>query len=95
MKTHICKKCGGIAGWDPYFQSWICTRCGNNEPKPITNYDRIISKTPEKLAMFLSDVVDCGVCEEMHGFRMCDAAQDKACEDCWAGWLRQEAEEGK
>ena len=34
---HICKKCGGIAGWDPYFQSWICTRCGNQEPKPINN----------------------------------------------------------
>lgn len=63
--------------------------------KPITNYDRIISKTPEELALFLSDVVDCGVCAEMHGFRMCDAAPGKTCEDCWAGWLRQEVHGGE
>lgn len=41
-KNHICKKCGGIAGWDSYFQSWICTRCGNEEPKPSTNADRVM-----------------------------------------------------
>lgn len=49
-RNHICKKCGGIAGWDSYFQSWICTRCGNNEPKPTTNADRIRSMTDEELA---------------------------------------------
>ena len=49
-KNHICKKCGGIAGWDSYFQSWICTRCGNEEPKPITNADRIRAMTDEELA---------------------------------------------
>ena len=50
--SHICKKCGGIAGWDSYFQSWVCTRCGNQEPKPKTNADRIRSMTDEELATF-------------------------------------------
>ena len=62
-------------------------------PKPITNYDRIISKTPEELAKWIVEIADCDECEEMHGFRMCDAAPDKACEDCWAGWLKQEVKE--
>ena len=57
----------------------------------MTNYDRLVGKTPEELAVLISESIDCGVCEEMHGFRMCDAAPDKACEDCWCGWLRQEA----
>lgn len=64
-----------------------------DDPKPKTNYDRIISKTPEELAEWIVEIADCDECEEMHGFRMCDAAPDKACEDCWAGWLRQEATE--
>jgi hypothetical protein len=53
-KNHICKKCGGIAGWDSYYQSWICTRCGDVERKPITNGDRIRSMTDEELAEFIS-----------------------------------------
>lgn len=57
----------------------------------MTNYDCIISKTPEELAMWIAEIAECHECEEMHGFRMCDAAPDKTCEDCWAGWLRHEA----
>lgn len=53
MENHICKKCGGIAGWDSYYQSWICTRCGNEELKPITNADRIRAMTNEELAKVL------------------------------------------
>ena len=64
------------------------------EPKPITNYDRIISKTPEELAVLISESIDCGVCKEMHGFRMCDVAQYKSCEDCWLDWLKKEADDG-
>ena len=60
--------------------------------KPQTNYDRITSSV-EALAKFIVEIVDCHECEEIHGFRMCDAAPEKACEDCWAGWLRQEEAE--
>lgn len=75
-RNHICKKCGGIAGWDSYFQSWICTRCGNEERKPITNADRIRSMSDEELAEFLSVQM---VAEVVHGWKS------------WLDWLKQEA----
>ena len=68
--------------------------CVGDEPcegRRQTNYDSIISKTPEELATLISESIDCGVCEEMHGFRMCDAVPYKSCEDCWLDWLKQEA----
>lgn len=77
-RNHICKKCGGIAGWDSYYQSWICTRCGDFERKPVTNYDRIISKTPEELAEWLS----CNCTGDGYG----NSAED------WLDWLRRETE---
>lgn len=87
-KNHICKKCGGIAGWDSYFQSWICTRCGNEERKPITNYDQVISKTPEELAELFANN-DCGYCR-IHDFCFAKGSAMN-CEDVWLDWLRQEA----
>ena len=81
-KNHICKKCGGIAGWDSYFQSWICTRCGNNEPKFITNYDRLISKSPEELAEWIVEV-------ECEAYRL-DGTYGS---NYWIKWLKQEAKE--
>lgn len=60
--------------------------------KPIvTNYDRIISKTPEELAKWLWFKV--GKCPPFH---VCPS-QSIPCEakDCWLDWLRQEAEEGE
>ena len=56
----------------------------------MTNFDRITSSV-EALAKFIVEIADCHECEEMHGFRMCDAAPEKTCDDCWAGWLRKEA----
>ena len=56
----------------------------------MNNFDRI-TNSDVALAKFIADVADCHECEEMHGFRMCDAAPEKACEDCWLGWLRKEA----
>lgn len=85
-KNHICKKCGGIAGWDSYFQSWICTRCGNEEPKPITHYDLLIRKTPEEMAKFLTEY------RCVHKAPHCKEAN---CEQCWLNWLKQEAEKGE
>lgn len=54
-----------------------------------TNYDRIISKTPEELAKFISENVEC--------FATCPARRDRCgysdnCRKAWLDWLRQEAE---
>lgn len=78
-KNHICRKCGGIAGWDSYFQSWICTRCGNEEPKPITNADRIRSMSDEELAHFM----------EMEAGRFVSFYPTPA--KTWLDWLKMEA----
>lgn len=48
----------------------------------VTNYDRLISKTPEQMAEFLT-LIMCG--EEPHVPFLC-ATVDK-----WLNWLRQEA----
>lgn len=88
-RNHICEKCGGIAGWDPYFQSWICTRCGNMEPKPITNYDRIISATPEKLAKALAELS-----ERCPDGVDCDSLPPGSkCYECWLHWLEEKVSE--
>lgn len=92
-----CYRNGGCGPYEMY----SCSECPasksdylqhNLKPKSITNYDRITSKPPEELAKWISETIDCGVCEVMHGFRMCDAAPCETCEDCWAGWLKQEAQ---
>lgn len=87
-RNHICKKCGGIAGWDPYFQSWICTRCGNMEPKPITNADRIRAMTDEELAMWINDVTT-------NALSVLYLGSDKQTKNIfyWLDWLRQETVE--
>lgn len=54
-----------------------------------TNYDRIISKTPEELAVLISENIDCGVCENVFGLQPCG---EKCCPDFWLYWLQQDAE---
>lgn len=68
-----CASCGGSSCW---------------EPEVKTNYDRIVSKTPEELAkelVVLSDRCPDGVdCESVpHG---------RKCFECWLDWLKQEAQ---
>lgn len=65
--------------------AWNCKK----RRKPITNYDRIVSKSPEELAkelVVLSDRCPDGVdCEIVpHG---------RECYECWLDWLKQEATE--
>ena len=88
MKNHICKKCGGIAGWDSYFQSWICTRCGNQEPKSITNADRIRTMTDEELAKHYTKFVGCPI--SVIDYRGCDASSECKASACWLNWLKEE-----
>ena len=49
------------------------------KPKPITNYDRVIRKTPDELAEWLS----CNCTGDGYG----NSAED------WLDWLRQEVQE--
>lgn len=57
----------------------------------MTNYDRIISKTPEELAEFLFQDGDCPP-ERMYpdSCPNCDRITLKVCYDCWIDWLKQE-----
>lgn len=91
-RNHICKKCGGIAGWDSYFQSWICTRCGNEEPKPVTNADRIRAMNDEKLAELMEDKGDCPPIECPHDGEGAKVTR-LDCMACWLDWLKQEADD--
>lgn len=56
--------------------------------KPKTNYDRIISKTPEELARYMTEV-------QMYAGCPNDGAMDcrDNCALCWLDWLKQEVTE--
>ena len=64
---------------------------GFSLPDRVTNYDRIISKSPEELATLISENIDCGVCENVFGLRPCS---ERCCPDFWLDWLKQEATDG-
>lgn len=64
----------------------FCCNMNSCEWRKMSNYDRIISKTPEELAEFLMRT---GAC--FHDD--CDYCNGKDCDECWLGWLRQEAAE--
>lgn len=61
---------------------------------PLTNYDRIISKTPEQLAEFLIQDGDCPP-ERMYpdSCPMVERITPAVCCDCWLGWLKKEAKD--
>ena len=60
--------------------------------KPIvTNYNRIISKTPEKLAEFMAANTDCYYCIAKDDAK-CASLATTPCGDIWLDWLRQEAQ---
>lgn len=82
-RVKICPKCGAIAEWDPYFGGTRCNRCDFVERPKLTNYDRIIRKTPEELAEFLAEY------RCVHKAPHC---METNCAQCWLDWLRQEVE---
>lgn len=53
-------------------------------PKPITNYDRIVSKTPEELAEYLANVA-----YDLWAMFVADPKK------MWLDWLKSPAEEGE
>lgn len=62
--------------------------------KGKTNYDRIISKSPEELAEFEFQDGDCPP-ERMFPDSCpdCDRVTPRVCYDCWLDWLKQEVSE--
>ena len=55
----------------------------------LTNYDRLISKTPEELAELFSHLC----CPYSLGGKVDCNAGKKGCYQCWLDWLKQEATE--
>lgn len=70
-------------------------KCYGYEPKPQTNYDLIISKTPEELAENFAS----RCCPLKDQFYNCGKINKKDfswedCKSCWLDWLRREASDG-
>ena len=89
--NRICKKCGGISGWDSYFQSWVCTRCGDMVQKRITNGDKIRQMKDDELANFIWRMVDCKKCMRLFGTEKCLTTPSLMCKEVWYHWLKDEA----
>lgn len=68
--------------------TWIAGK--GTIPAVTTNYDRIIRKTPEELADWISNVPyrEGDVCPPTH-----KCSLDMSCEKCWLAWLQKEASE--
>lgn len=88
MKNYrVCKKCNGFSSWNSYFQSWICTQCGDIVIE--TNADRIRNMSDEELDKFLGEVQwdvanYCGGKTEEQEYPV--PKQQGA----WLDWLKQE-----
>lgn len=86
------KECNNCKYKDCWEHAEPCDSCTNLMGKPThcepqTNYDRLISKTPEELAAYMGDVQTWGGCPN-HGARNCK----ENCADCWLDWLKSPVE---
>lgn len=62
---------------------------GLTEPRAVTNYDRLISKTPEELAGLIcrTPFREGDFCPpDLHEWRYCTMAD--GCRKCWLSWLK-------
>ena len=68
--------------------AWNCKK----RIKPITNYERLIRKTPEEMAEKIGESIDCEVCKTMHNSESgeCPSRQHQSCVDFWLEWLKTE-----
>jgi hypothetical protein len=86
-----CNVCinGKLPSYSP-----TCVECGLSRKnyKPITNYDRLVSKSPEELADWLAEVLfHCSntICDERCPMYECCCGQPS---DNIEDWLKQEGE---
>ena len=86
----ICPKCGGIAYYDSYHRAYVCTRsdCDYWEPKRPTNYERLISKSPEEMVEWLSRNIVCARCPVSE-----KCGRYSSCESLLSMWLKEETED--
>lgn len=64
------------------------------EPMPQTNYDRLISKTPEELAIWIAENTGCDDwCIHSRNGECARKPEDYCCINMWLYWLKQEAGE--
>lgn len=94
----ICGECGNVTAPGAGFPNHVyckrfllhmekredASRCRYFIPKPITNYDSVIRKTPEALAEFLAEY------RCVHKAPHCIEAN---CAQCWLDWLKEEVKE--
>lgn len=91
----LCKTCVSETCWNAGHDTYI-TKCSVYcSPKPVTNYDRIVSKTPEELAEWIERIrvlcanEYCGKACPLHEVCFSFAEQPTEMLD----WLKQEAKE--
>lgn len=73
----------------------------SRERKPLTNYDLIVSKSPEELAEWIETIVSCERCpsrktvRKIHGSCVGERVISRAsCKLKWLAYLKQEAQDG-
>lgn len=100
LSNKICPRCGtGGYVWYLDNSEYVakCINCNHyfrredfpmcvldRTKKPITNYDRLVSKSPEELAEWLGDTDACPPGECTHFY------DDVDCPACWLDWLKKE-----
>ena len=96
---NACYRNGGCGPYEMY----SCSECPasksdyvqfKTKPKPKTNYDLLISKTPGELAEWLcrTQYREGDFCPPKHGWQYCQMAD--GCRACWLDWLKSPEEEG-
>ena len=58
--------------------------------KPLTNYERLVTKTPEELADFLPEIRNALTC--IMGTKEGCLHPDDPCSECWLDWLMAPAD---
>jgi hypothetical protein len=86
---------------NPDFIDKVCLHCSwpefagepsNFKPKPQTNFDRIVSMTPEELAAWLNRHVAICTPGKSPGRDCLHVTDGSPCEACWLDYLKQEGE---
>lgn len=80
-RCKLAKKCGASSESD---------FCLNYEPSSQTNYDLLISKTPEELAVICED--GCPPQYECPPIKREEMGLRSVCQKCWLDWLKSPVE---
>ena len=65
-----------------------CFEGSHYKPKPVTNYGRLVSKSPEEMVEWIESI-EPAACPWRDDYG--DNCRFTHCRDCWLDWLRQEA----